>query len=390
MGQATHETIQSYLRQLTPQARGRLLAELERRRLCDDELPGSDSLLTELRKELGEAAPAEKLDPPARHFFQPLEPFLINRPPEQAPDGRISRGSLTAIWDVISRELMHAAADAYAVEISRRSTGNHEAAQAARAFQNKAVKYLDGVLATARGPENLRTRLAFYTTLPGTFEDFLKVLCVLKARDALAEFEKRLPHQIKSLADEQVDEMWKGLDAFASRQAAALPFALMLVSRHLKMPWQLIRLATKAVDSKDAAEIAATPYAVVVSMVLDQLDEKVAALRSRLRIRAPIAKDVLVDIYDTEYALRVRIELSDDSPWGQRLDATMKTVSDLLQAEMQSLPASLHHVLGSRQLKHHESLAGRLTWWAWKCRDTLHDGVAFCRQLASRAQSFRQ
>jgi len=34
-------------------------------------------------------------------------------------------------------------------------------------------------------------------------------------------------------------------------------------------PWQLIRLATKAAPSKNAADVAATPYAIVVSMVLD-------------------------------------------------------------------------------------------------------------------------
>jgi len=393
MAQAASDSVQNYLRQLTPQVRVRLLAELERLRLCDDAIPGADMLVAELRKEFGnDATTTDILDIPARHFFRALEPFLIDRSPEYSHEGRISRASLTAIWDLISRDLMHSAADSYAAELKKFLAANNQpqVAQAAKGFQNKALKYLEGVLASAQGAEQTRARLKIYTSLRGTFDDLLKMLRVFKARDALAEFEKRLPAKIKELDGEPLEETWTALDAFAKAHGDVLPFALTLVSRHLKAPWQLIRLATKAVDSKDEADIAGTPYAMTVTMVLDQLDERVATLRNRLRTRAPIAKDVLVGIYDLEYALRVRIDLSGDSPWGRRLDETMKTVSTLLQAEMQNIPASLRHVLGSRALKRHDSLVGQLTRMAWKCRDTLSDGVAFCRQLAAGAHGSRR
>ena len=63
------------------------------------------------------------------------------------------------------------------------------------------------------------------------------------------------------------------LDAFRKDHAEQVPFALALVATRLKTPWQLIRLATKAAPSKNAADIAATPYAIAVSMVLDRLDD---------------------------------------------------------------------------------------------------------------------
>ena len=59
----------------------------------------------------------------------------------------------------------------------------------------------------------------------------------------------------------------------AKKHAEALPFALALVARRLKTPWQLIRLATKAAPSKNAADVAAMPYAIAVSMVLDRLED---------------------------------------------------------------------------------------------------------------------
>jgi len=377
--------IQGYLRQLTPQARARLLAEVERLRICGDRTPGMHAMLADLRKEFGkETQSPDRLDTAARHFFQPLEPFLLGRAPEQARDGRISRASLTSIWDLIRNDLMQSAATAFADEIKRFVAGNkqHEAAQATRTFQSKALKYLEGVLASAHGTEQTRARLAFYTSLRGTFGDLLKMLCVLKARDALAEFDKGLPAKIGDFVGGPFDKTRTALDALAARHGDALPFALTLVARRLKSPWQLIRLATKTVESKDAAEIAAAPYAVSVTMVLDQVDEKVAALRDDLRTkRAPLAKDILRQIYDMEYALRVRIDLTDASEWGRRLDAAMKAVSDLLSGEQQTLPGGLQHVLGSRALKRHDSVLGQLTWLAWKCRDALTDGAAYCRQL---------
>jgi hypothetical protein len=46
-----NERIREYLRRLTPQARSRLLAEVERLQLCGGDMPGSDFILAELRAE---------------------------------------------------------------------------------------------------------------------------------------------------------------------------------------------------------------------------------------------------------------------------------------------------------------------------------------------------
>src|SRR5712691_11271917 len=225
-GPAT-DRIQNYLRQLTPQARARLLAEVERLRMCGDDTPGIQGMRAELRKEFGkESQSPDRPDPAARHFFRPLEPFLLGRAPEQARDGRISRASLTSIWDLIRNDLMQSAATAFADEIKRFVAGNkqHEAAQATRTFQSKALKYLEGVLASAHGTEQTRARLAFYTSLRGTFGDLLKMLCVLKARDALAEFDKGLPAKIGDFVGGPFDNTRTALDALAARHGDALPF----------------------------------------------------------------------------------------------------------------------------------------------------------------------
>ncbi len=158
------------------------------------------------------------------------------------------------------------------------------------------------------------------------------------------------------------------------------------MATRLKTPWQLIRLATKAAPSKNAADIAATPYAIAVSMVLDRLEDNQSALRVALRNnRVLVCKEILTDIYDTEYALQVRIDLLDESAWGERLHHLMTAIATLVEAEVSRFPDKIGHVLGSRSLRGHQSLAGRLTYLAWKGRDAVSGGATYCRKLIGQS-----
>ena len=128
----------------------------------------------------------------------------------------------------------------------------------------------------------------------------------------------------------------------------------------------------KAASSKNAADVAATPYAIVVSMVLDRLEDKRATLRVALRNnRVLVSKEILTDVYDTEYALQVRIDQFEQSEWGVRLEALMTSIGTLVEAEVARFPDNVGHVLGSRRLRSHDSLAGRLTYLAYKGRDAV-------------------
>ena len=380
------ESLKGYLRQLSPQTRTKLLAEIERLRQNGEDIPGGELLLSELRAESRQDGRAlERLDQPARHFFRALEPYLTDRPPERANPGQISRGSLPPIWDWIGRDLMASLVRSYLADMKQFiGTGSqHEIEQAVTVFQNKAVKYLEGVLKSSSGMEQARGRLVAYGAAKAGVDDLLKMMRVLRGRDALAKFAEALPAKIDKLDGARLDKTRAALDGLAAKSAEAVPFALTLVSARLVVPWQLIRVATKAVESKDAAEIAATPYALAIGMVLDQLEDRVEVLYGALTAEhLPRAKELLAGIYDMEYQLGVRIDFG-DTPWGHQLDATMDRVEKLLNTEMTTLPAGLRHVLKSRGLKGHLSLSGQLTWLKYKCRDAVSGSMAFGRNLFS-------
>ncbi len=387
------DRIQEYLQRLTPLARSNLLTELERLEVCDAEIPGSAEVLAKLRAEFRKGGPPQaRAGNPSRHFFAPLEPLLVDGALEHANSGRIQRGSLSAIWEWISRDLLPTMARDYVKETSEFIAANkpREIRQAAATFQTKVVKSLENTLGSSAGVDQTRARLAIYTASHAAFGDLTKMLCVLRARDALAKFDDALPARIEKFDDARVAKITDLLDAFGKNHADAIPFALALVAKRLRTPWQLIRLATKAAPGKNAADVAATPYAIAVSMVLDRLEDNKSALRIALKNeRVLVAREILAEVYDTEYAFQVRIDQLDQSDWGERLRNLMDAIAALVESEVARFPENVGHVLGSRSLRSHHSLAGRLTYLAWKGRDAMSGGAAFCKKLIGQPEKPR-
>ncbi len=378
---------------MSPLARNNLLTELERLEHCGVETPGSAAIMEKLRAEFRSNGQTQKrTSSPARHFFQPLEPMLVDGAPEHANSGRIQRGSLAAIWEWISRDLLPTMARDFTAQMTDLIAADkqREARQATSIFQTKVVKSLENTIGSPDNVAQIRNRLATYTASQTAYDDLTKMLSVLRAREALAKFKDALPAKIDRFDDAQVAKVMLLLDGFAKDHTEQVPFALTLVAERLKTAWQLIRLATKPAPSKNAADIAATRYAIAVSMVLDRLEDKRLTLRFALKNeRILVAKEILADIYDTEYALRVRIDLLEQSDWGQRLDHVMAAIAALVEAEVSRFPENVGHVLGSRSLRSHQSLAGRMTYWAWKGRDAVSDGMAFCKKIVSGPEKSR-
>jgi hypothetical protein len=387
------DRIADYVRRLTPQARSNLLNELERLQLCGADVPGSGALLESLRAEFRKDGQTHnRMGNPSRYFFAPLEPFLMDGDPDHPNPGRISRGSLSPIWDWISRDLLPTMARDYAEQMKSliASDKKSEAQRAANTFQTKVVKSLENTFASADATEQARAKLATYTASYAVFGDLGKLVRVLGAREALAKLGAELPENISKFDDGKVASVTALLDAFveADKESGkeAVPFALTLVANRLKTSWQLIRLATKAAASKSASDVAATPYAVAVTMVLDLIEDKKLALRLALRNnRVLVARDLLVSVYDTEYALQVRLDNLEPSDWGVRLHQLMEAIAALVEAEVSRFPDNVGHVLGSRSLRGHQSLSGRLTHLAWKGRDAMHEGAAFFKELMGQS-----
>src|SRR3981081_3255896 len=193
------DRIQEYLKRLTPLARGSLLTELERLGLCGAEMPGSAEILASLRAEFRkDGSTQNRVNNPSRYFFAPLEPLLIDGAPEHANSGRILRGSLSPIWEWISRDLLPTMTRDYVRAIDELiAAGNQrKARQVAVTFQTKVVKSLENTIGSLDGAKQIRAKLATSTTSHAAYDDLTKMLCVLRAREALAKYSEALPGPI--------------------------------------------------------------------------------------------------------------------------------------------------------------------------------------------------
>jgi hypothetical protein len=387
------EKLRDYLRELKPEARALLMSELERARLRGDEMPAAAMVLQELRKAAPEPGPSEpapapaeptpapaaaapaaaagkaspapaakpaasglppRIGHPARLFFTPLEPFLVDDRPDRKHNGRIARSSLDPIWDYISRDLMPAEVKAYSEQASQLllAGDSKKAEQLARALQDRTVARLQETLGTIQADDKARRRLAVRIGTPQALDEIADVYGVLKVRDALTVIGSRLPSLIRNLADEQLDNVKALLDSPIARHRETFLYALLLVMSRLGMPWQLIRLAVRAADSDIAARVADTPFAVAVTVVLADVERMLGRLRDALKGGSASAIGALLkEIHDAARALRSEMDLSGDSPWARQLAGIRTGVSALLKAEIDSTPGRVRRLLRPRPAK---------------------------------------
>lgn len=382
------ERIWDFLQRLSPLTRSCLLAELERLEHCGVEISGSSDIQAKLRAEFRkDGSNQSRISDPARLFFAPLEPVLVDGAPEHDNAGRIPRGSLLPIWEWIIRDLPTMARD-YVDEVGKLATSDKpkELRKAAATFQTKVVKYLENALASPDSAEQTRAKLATYTAAQSAYRDLTKMMIVLRARETLTKFDAALPVKIDNFDEAIQGKVGTLLNGLKKEHADALPFGLAMVARRLKTPWQLIFLATRAAASKKAADIATTPYAITVSMALDQIEDARSTLRMALRRnRVLVAREILVAIYEAEYALQTRINELDDSDWGRRLRHLMDSIAALIESEVSRFPPEVGHVLGSRSLRGGRSLMRRLGHLAWRGRDAVSHSVNSCLKLIGQS-----
>ena len=346
------ERLRSYLRELPRGALALLASEIERAAARGDQIPGGQGLLEEVRAALRESGqPATRAGDPTRLFFGILEPFLVNDDPSHRRPGRIARSILTPIWSWICRDLVPTQAKIYSDEAVQAAGDPGAYERLARNFRTCVVVEIESALASAGIDERARRRLTGQIGTQNALDDARALVTILSAADILAQIENRLPAQILNLGDAQLDNVKSLLDQAVSSRPAVLPYALVLTMGRLAVPWQLIRLAIKAVETDDAIRIAGAPYAAAVAIVLSELERSVSALKADLdRGASSAAASLIKTIHDGVRGLRTELDLSGDSAWARRLAAIRSDVSTVLKHQVESASGRVRRLLRLRPL----------------------------------------
>ena len=350
------ERLREYLRNLKPDARALLIAELERAQLRGDDMTGSELVLEELRHTIRtEAQRVPRIGDAARLFFTPFEPFLIDAPADHKRVGRIARLSLEPIWGWIGRDLMPAEAKALTEDTNRALLADDKtkADQLIRALHERAVLRMRETLATVGTDEKAQRRLAIQVGTPWATDDVATLLHVLEVREVLADLAKRLPNYVRVFEREVIEQAKvhidmagaaKSLGGDAARKADVIRYGLVLLMGRLAAPWQIIRLATRVAGSDVAARVAETPYAAAVAIVLSEMEATVSELRTAFRNGKPVTS-MLKELHGAARGLRTEMDLSVESAWSRQLATVRSDVSNLLKSEIDAAPGRVRRLL---------------------------------------------
>jgi hypothetical protein len=334
------ERLREYLGGLTPEARALLIAEIERSALNGTALPGADLILEMLRPTLRQSAqPVARVGSPIRHFFRPLEPFLVNPGLQRVLPGRIERSSLLPIWEWIGRDLLPPAAKTYTREATSALLNGDikKADRLAHGFQDAVATAIWRNLDPSRNEDRHRRRFAAQLPVPRALEDLQVLYRVLANRAFLDRIAARMPATVSNLADEQLDNII-GLLRQGGTAPEALSTALILVLNRLGAWWQLIRLAVRSAESDIASRVASAPLAPAVNLVLAEIRLRIEELRVYLQ-QGQIGQATAIcrELHSAFRAIRTEINLSGDSAWSRELAGLRSAVSDSLRPELEGL-----------------------------------------------------
>jgi len=346
------ERLRSYLNDLTPEAQAMLVGELERALLHAEEFPGTDLVMRELRRAIREFdKPLGRISNPARLFFQPFEPFLVDEGADHRHRCRVARVSLLPFWNWIGRDLTPEETQFYSGRVGQAlATGTPQQVETlVHDFQDHVAQRLAERLTVLKNDAKAANRLSVELGSKRAIDDVEVLATILRYRNELETLGGHMPKQVKVLADAQLNKIRQLLDSLVVGRAELLPFGLVLVKSRLAAPWQLIRLAVRAAESDEASRINTTPYGVAVTIVLDEVERMVRELRSELKSGQGIAVvGLLKSIHDAARGMRTEIDLSADSVWGRQLSAIRTEVSDLVKNEIDSVPGRMRRLLRLR------------------------------------------
>lgn len=377
MNPKTLEQLRAFLVELPPKSQALLMREFERALERGEDAALPNLILAELRKivrGLDEETPA-RTDDPARLFFTPLEPFLVEGTGPVRP-GQIRRQSLAPVWLWLRREGEPAETAAFEAAVADPATTGVLREQAVRRMQAVAGEAITNAVS---GSDRHRPLGRIGT--PSVVEDIPSIGTVLKVRESLDTLSSRLP-AMRNFSESQIASVTAALNIPTLQTPQALPFALSAVMNRLTSPWQIIRLAISIAASDDEVRVAGTSFGVAVTMAIQDLSRLVGVLREDIkRAQFGDTSNHLKILHDGLRGLRTELAIGPNSNWGRQLSAIRAEISNVLQSEIDSVPGRVRRLLRQRPEKD-ITVNSRIDETEVEETTALIDFVAICRNYA--------
>ncbi len=328
------DLLRAFLGSLPAGLAGKVAHAVEADRLNNGRMLPHDLILDSLRPSLREAERAERAPTPMRMFCRPFEDLLVNDQRQQKQKGRISRSSITPVWNWLAQDLMPEILNDYALAVKTAVMGYRadELGERTAEFWKTASSTLRAKLASDSGRRAARQLLGGEVVV----EDAREMGVLLQAGVEIAELQDLLPRRMPSLTDDIVQAFGAVYDRVAEQTPEAAPYLPLVVMKRLEHPWEALRLPLSITHQHEEAFIANTDLGLVGEVLFSAIEAHAASILAARphQFNADSLVGHVEGFAALSSGLAKEVEMRRDGVWGQRLVKDRAAVAEAMDGFM--------------------------------------------------------
>ncbi|MBV8800875.1 MAG: hypothetical protein JO208_13840 [Alphaproteobacteria bacterium] len=331
------DLLRTFLGSLPAGLAGKVARAVEVDRLNNGKMLPHDLILESLRPSLRDEERAERTHTPMRLFCQPFEDLLANDQKSQKLKGRISRSSITPVWNWLAQDLIPDVLNAFslAVKTAAMGYGTEDLETRAAEFWKTASSTMRAKLASESGRRAARQAVGGDAIV----EDAREMAIMLQAGPEICRLQERLARRVPSLTDDIVRAFREIYEEVALKTPEVAPYLPLVVMKRLEHPWEALRLPLEIPPDSEAGATASTNSE--LGMAGEILFGAIEAHAAAILAAQPnqFNADILVAHVEAFATLSAgvakEIELRRDGAWGQRLVKDRAAVAEAMDNLME-------------------------------------------------------
>ncbi|MBH0237593.1 hypothetical protein [Methylobrevis albus] len=347
-GRLMRAKVIDYLGSLSPGARLMLLRKLE---IAGEagQLDASTRLILEATRAVVNGTKSDEPRPARvrRLFFEPFAPFIIREELRTRQTGRLSIDSIDGIWTYLVRDVAPDLFGPWLDEASIRVYSPEADLKVMMAeLRDTGLRQLranhDELSATAKG----RQRLGGLIGGERALSDLGDLFAIHERRKSIATLVHELPATIV-VGDPSETTALEVVGRFVERVPADAVWAGCVLLSRLASPAVLARIAVALGGGDKAGDIRRSSVASFLDIYFSEAERVIVrfgAARRRPDGTAEMAR-ALGSFHDLVRSISISIDFDGDSAWRKRLGDLRRSMSDMVQAEVEAIVPTIRRAL---------------------------------------------
>ena len=337
------EKLNQHLAALPPKAAIALLREVQCDKLRGGNAYPHKMVIRQLIENLvRKGFKTDYLEQPWVLFCEPFLPFLVDVKNDPKQRGRISRYSVTVIWNWLMSELFHDKLPDLEIEIihALKDGQTDQARMLMQQFHKQAGDRIWAELGSVE--EGSKTHLGYNAKFgaPGVFEDALEVARALRIAPSLIRLHSRIQKGMTLRYDEEIHHCHNLYKQFLQTADDHVELGMLLISRQLAKPYEVLKIIRHHTSAELDTVILRDPSALSGTLILYGLEDSISEVIKLIERyeELPVVAEKITEFYNCIELFTSLIEISPKSLWGNRIIQIRNDLSSAIKQQIEQLP----------------------------------------------------